>query len=187
MCTILSHSFVALAAGKACYPGRMPGRFWWLAMGCSSLPDIDVGLMAWGVPYESFFGHRGFLHSIAFAAVVALVVVCWAFRREVRWFGRRWWSLIAFFFLLTASHGVLDMFTNGGHGIALFAPFDNTRYFMPFTPIEVSAIGFRGFIKYGGLQTLASEILWVWLPTTMLFGPIYLLRRRRSEGIKAQS
>jgi hypothetical protein len=31
--------------------------------------------------------------------------------------------------------------TDGGLGIAFFAPFDNTRYFLPFGPIKVSPIG----------------------------------------------
>jgi inner membrane protein len=35
----------------------------------------------------------------------------------------------AFLFLAAASHGVLDAFTNGGLGIALFWPWSGARYF----------------------------------------------------------
>ena len=67
-------------------------------------------------------------------------------------------------FLLTASHGILDAFTNGGLGVALLSPFDNGRYFFPWTPIEVSPIGVRAFFSAWGLGVLKSELLWVWLP-----------------------
>jgi inner membrane protein len=177
MCTAFTHAFVALAAGKACFPRGMGPKFWLLAMGCSALPDIDSGLMAWGVPYDSFLGHRGFLHSLAFALLVSIVIVFWAFRRDAPPGTRRFWALLAFFFLLTASHGFLDAFSNGGLGVAFFAPFSNERYFMPWTPIEVSAIGLVGFIKYEGWWTLFSELVWVWLPVTVTAAMILLLRR----------
>ena len=114
MCTFVTHVVVALAAGKMCFTRKLPWRFWGLAMFCSIVPDLDVGLMHYGVPYDSFFGHRGFFHSIFFALLLSLVVVSWAFYREARWFSRRWFSYLVFFFLLTASHAVLDAFTDGG-------------------------------------------------------------------------
>ncbi|UCD76007.1 MAG: metal-dependent hydrolase [Phycisphaerales bacterium] len=181
MCTVLTHTFVALAAGKACFIRKMPVKFWALAVFCSSAPDLDSGLMAWGVPYDAFLGHRGFLHSLAFALLLSVIVVSWAFRREAQWFGRGWWRLLAFFFLLTASHGFLDAFTNGGLGIAFFAPFSNERYFMPWTPIEVSAIGLVGFLRYGGGETLKSELVWVWLPGGVLTAAVILARSRPSR------
>jgi inner membrane protein len=58
--------------------------------------------------------------------------------REEMLFSGRWFFYVIFFFLLTASHGILDAFTNGGLVIALFSPFSNERYFFPWTPIEVS-------------------------------------------------
>jgi len=182
VCTVFTHAYVALAAGKVCFSRPMPAKFWLLAMGCSALPDIDSGLMAWGVPYDSFLGHRGFLHSLVFALLLSVVVVSWAFRREGPPGGRKFWALLAFFFLLTASHGFLDAFTNGGLGIAFFAPFSNERYFMPWQPIEVSAIGLVGFIKYEGWRTLLSELLWVWLPVTIASAVILLLRRARDAA-----
>jgi hypothetical protein len=39
--------------------------------------------------------------------------------------------LIAHFSFVTASHGMLDAMTDGGLGVAFFAPFDNARYFFP--------------------------------------------------------
>jgi inner membrane protein len=61
------------------------------------------------------------------------------------------------------SHGLLDAMTDGGLGVAFFAPFHNERFFFPWTPIRVSPIG-AGFFSARGLTTLKSELLWVWLP-----------------------
>jgi len=79
--------------------------------------------------------------------LLSVIVVSWAFRREAKWFSRAWWGVLAFFFPLTASHGLLDAFTNGGLGIAFLAPLYNERYFIPWTPIEVSAMGLADFFK----------------------------------------
>jgi len=51
----------------------MPLRFWvWTAI-CSMLPDIDVISFAFGIRYEDMLGHRGFTHSIFFAAMIGAV------------------------------------------------------------------------------------------------------------------
>ena len=167
MPTPLTHGFVALAAGKTFVWRKMPLRFWTLAALCSVLPDLDTLGLRLGIPYGHVFGHRGFFHSLPFALVLSLVVVAAAFA-GVRVFTRRWWSLWAFFFLISASHGLLDAMTNGGMGVALFAPLDNTRYFLPFRPIRVSPIGMRYFLSRWGMVVVASELLCVWLPMAVL-------------------
>jgi inner membrane protein len=96
---------------------------------------------------------------IALAALVTTLFF-WGWRV----FSRRWWLLFGYFFMLAASHGMLDALTSGGLGIALFSPFDNTRYFFPVTPIEVSPLGVRAFFSEWGLRVMVSEIFWVWLP-----------------------
>jgi inner membrane protein len=78
-------------------------------------------------------------------------------------FSKEWWRLLAFFFVITASHGVLDAMTNGGLGVAFFAPFDSTRYFFPWRPIVVSPIGFGSFFSHWGALVLLSEIKYVWV------------------------
>jgi inner membrane protein len=88
---------------------------------------------------------------------------------------RRIWLYVA---VAAASHGVLDAFTNGGLGIALLAPFDNTRYFAPWRPIEVSPIGIRALFSREGLAVLLSEAAWVWLPALLLVLSSRLWRRR---------
>ena len=74
----------------------------------------------------------------------------------------------AYLFLCMGSHGVLDALTNGGHGIAFFAPFTNERYFFPSTPIEVSTLNIRRFFEGQGISVIKSEFLWVWLPCSII-------------------
>ena len=101
MATAFTHAFVAVAAGAACFRRPMPLKFWLLAPACSALPDVDVGLHAYGVPYADLWGHRGMTHSIFFALVLSLVIVSWLFRREAPFASRSWAALVTFFFLVT--------------------------------------------------------------------------------------
>src|SRR5688572_28506208 len=117
MCTAFTRALVALAVGRAWYAGRMPLKFWLLAPMASALPDLDVGLHSYGVDYEDLWGHRGMAHSLLFAMFLALVIVTWLFRADCRFLSRPWWGLTLFFFLVVASHGFIDAFTDGGLGI----------------------------------------------------------------------
>lgn len=162
MPTIITHAVVGTAAGWAFASEGMPARFWVLAAFCPMIPDLDVAAFPLGIPYGDFWGHRGFLHSPAFALVSSLLLAL------VFFWGRSgpksWPALWAFLFLITASHGILDAFTDGGLGIALLAPLDNGRYFFPVRPIAVSPIGAGAFFTERGLRVMASEVVWVWLP-----------------------
>jgi len=68
--------------------------------------------------------------------------------------------------------------TDGGLGVAFFSPCDNQRYFLPWRPIHVSPIGAGRFFTHRGLEVLQSELLWIWLPATLLATSAWLLRRR---------
>ena len=91
-------------------------------------------------------------------------------------------ALAAYFFLVTASHGVLDALTNGGLGVAFFAPFSGARYFFPFRPVEVSPIGLSSFFSEWGLAVIESELLWVWLPASLLVAFVLIFRRLRGAA-----
>ena len=79
-----------------------------------------------------------------------------------------WFNKFIFFFIITTSHGILDAFTSGGLGIALLAPFDNTRYFFPYRPIPVSPIGLGSFLSGWGAAVLAAEIVCIWIPIILI-------------------
>ena len=178
MPSAFTHAFAALALGKASTGEKRPTRFWVLSALCAVLPDVDVfSRLAFGAR-GSMFGHRGLTHSLLFALLVALLVVRLAFK-EMSAFSKKWWALLVYFFIVTTSHGVLDALTDGGSGVAFFAPFDETRYFFPWRPIEVSPIGFR-FFSNRGLVVIASEFVWVWIPAMVLVASAWLYRRLRA-------
>ena len=180
MASAFTHSFIALAAGKLGFPEPMPARFWVLGLFCALLPDLDVIGFRFGIPYGHWLGHRGFFHSLFFAAMVGLAVVLLAFR-AVPAGSRRWWAMAAYFTGMTASHGVLDAMTDGGYGIAFFSPFSNARVFLPWRPLEVAPIGVRGFFSRWGWDVLMSELLWIWLPLAVVLLAVHLVRGQRSR------
>ena len=130
------------------------------------LPDVDAIGFAFGVRYGSMLGHRGLTHSMAFAVLVGVVVGTLFLERQSTGLSRL--QLVSYFTLVTLSHPLFDAMTNGGLGVALFAPFSRARYFFPWRPIEVSPIGME-FFSARGLEVLASEIVWVWLPAFLVY------------------
>jgi len=180
MPTIVTHGFVAVLLGKSFAAGRMPARFWLLSVLCSILPDADVLGFPLGVRYGHMLGHRGLSHSLVFALVLSLIVAFLALPRVPQKWTR--FLLFSYFFLVTASHGILDAMTDGGLGVAFFAPFDDTRYFLPFRPIQVSPIGLS-FFSTRGLDVISSEFLWVCIPAGIIASAV--LGRRKLQRLRA--
>ena len=166
MASAFSHAIVAVAMGKAFQNKALRWRELSLGAFCSVLPDLDVIGFPLGVEYGDLWGHRGMAHSILFAALVAggFVALCYRSRPATAMMG-----LFLYFFFCTASHGLLDAMTDGGLGVAFFSPFDTTRYFFPVRPVLVSPIGISEFFTEYGVRVLASETIWIWLPSLALF------------------
>jgi inner membrane protein len=175
-----SHAAAALSIGAWFSRPGIPKRVWAIGALCSAFPDVDVIGFSFGIRYGNFIGHRGFTHSLLFAVLLASAATALVFRRGFPAISR--WALLAYFFLATASHGFLDALTDGGLGVAFFAPIDNTRYFLPWTPIRVSPIGLGRFFTARGLAVLGSELLWIWLPAALLAAIPWFLRRRGSAA-----
>jgi inner membrane protein len=172
MPTVFTHAVVGCAISAL---GRPFGaRLALTAAACAAAPDLDVIAIWLGVPWRHVLGHRGITHSLAFAAVLAAVMVMTVFRARGR--GRLGVWLVLFG--ATASHGILDAMTDGGIGIALFAPFDAGRYFLPWRPIPVSPIGVGRFLSARGAAVLRAEVLLVWLPAIALTLAAMWRRRR---------
>ena len=185
MPTIMTHAVTAVAAGGILGGKRLPARLWLLAIAAAVLPDADViGYQYLSIPYGHVLGHRGFFHAPCFAIVFSLVSVS-IVERGVRIRSRRWWVYVLLIAAIGASHGLLDAMTNGGRGVALLSPFSNQRYFLPWTPIEVSPLGVTAFFSRRGLTVMQSELLWVWLPAIALIivgRTAARLRRGRPSG-----
>jgi inner membrane protein len=167
MPSVFSHAIAAVAIGGAAVGGPSRLTIWTLGAICAVIPDLDVVSFHFSLPYSHMLGHRGLSHSLLFAAVLASIVTVLLRRiRTGRPSAARLW---AFFFLATASHGVLDAMTDGGFGVAFFAPFSDARYFFSWRPIVVSPIGVGEFFGPRGLRVIWSELGWVWLPSAVLF------------------
>jgi inner membrane protein len=160
MPSFVAHGLIGASLGAALHRRPFNWRYWFVVLFLPVMPDLDVGLMTFGVPYEHMFGHRGIMHSLPFALLVGFGVVTWVFS-EVKRGSRAWWLWGTFFTALTASHGLLDMLTNGGHGIALLAPFSGERYFFPerWQVIEVSPFDWRMLVSRRGLTPWGKAIL----------------------------
>jgi inner membrane protein len=176
LASLFSHAVAAGAIGQAAPPERRGDwRFWYMAVMCACLPDADVAGFRLGIRYGDLWGHRGLTHSLLFAVLLG-ALSAWRFKPDWRKDG---WKLGALFAAIAASHGFLDAFTNGGLGVAFFSPFDRTRYFFPWTPIEVSPIGAKGFFSARGLAVIVSELKWVWAPCLVLGALLRAITPRR--------
>lgn len=178
MASAFSHAFAAATFAKI-FDERPPARLYLLAAFCAVIPDVDVIGFRYGIRYSSVWGHRGFTHSLLFAFLLACLVIIILFRNIS---GRRRATLILFFFIATASHGLLDALTDGGLGVAFFAPFSNARYFFPFRPIAVSPISASAFFTSRGIEVLLSEFVWIWIPSLLLLGCAFLYRRWKRKS-----
>ena len=166
MASLISHAVAALGIGTAFARRQVPYRVWIIGALCSIIPDVDVIGFRFGIRYGDFWGHRGFTHSLVFAAMLASATLAVGFFQERQSVTRA--VLWLYFFLASASHGLLDAMTNGGLGVAFFSPFDNTRYFLPWRPILVSPISVTRFFSERGIAVLQSELLSIWIPAGVL-------------------
>lgn len=181
-----THAFAGLALGTVMVPGSPR----WIAAGVALaiLPDADFIGFKLGIPYASMLGHRGLSHSLLFAACVSTAVVLvarWRRRaapaeragRATPPLPRLLWPYLV---LAALSHGLLDALTNGGLGIAFFAPFSAERHFFPWRPIVVAPLSVRRFFANRGVVVIASELAVVWIPGLALATVAWWVRRHRA-------
>ena len=180
MPSVFSHAIAAVAVGGVVVAGPARLTIWGLGAVCAVLPDVDVISFHLGLPYGHMLGHRGLSHSLLFAAGLASIAT--ALLRRTRTASSSLARLWLFFFLATASHGVLDAMTNGGLGVAFFAPFSDARYFFPWRPIVVSPISVGEFFGPRGLRVMWSELGWVWAPSAVVFLVGLALRQRSGKS-----
>jgi len=159
MASCFSHPAVPLAI--ACWAPKLRRRALLISAAVlSAAPDLDAVGWYLGVPYGAWNGHRGCTHSLAFALIVALVLGPWLGRRC----GLAPWRVVLYLLASMGSHGLIDMCTDGGLGIALWWPFSDERLFFSFRPIAVAPLDVGAFFSEWGLQVLWSEAVWIWAP-----------------------
>jgi inner membrane protein len=179
MPTIFTHPAVPIAVAIGLGSGLISGRLLAAGIAASIAPDLDVLSFHFGVGGWSAFGHRGLTHSLAAAAIMGLAAMAASgalHTTRVRAF--------VFVTLAAASHGLLDMLTDGGSGVALFWPFAGDRLFWPVQPVEVSPISLRRFFSARGAEVIASELRWVWAPALVLAAACAAARRSAARGVR---
>ena len=175
MPTVFSHIAAPLALRLGLGKQTVSSRLLTAGLLASVLPDLDVLAFRLGIPYADSFGHRGASHSLALAVLMGLYASLAA--RHLH--STRGLAFV-FVAISAASHGVLDMLTNGGHGVALWWPASSERFFLPWQVIEASPLSIRRVFGPKGAEVLLSELLWVWLPC--LLGGFTLLMARLVYG-----
>lgn len=175
MPTIFTHALVTGVLGKSAHWSQSL-RSTALCAFCGLIPDLDGIGFHLGIPYEHVWGHRGLTHSFSFAFVLGIILGL-IFGESKRIRSRIVWGLLLS--VLIASHPILDMLTNGGHGVAIFAPFDHARHFFPnhYRVIQVSPMSLSPGLK----MALISEFYWVWIPTLCYLFTVVLRKRSGRE------
>ncbi|MGI9319588.1 MAG: metal-dependent hydrolase [bacterium] len=155
MATWFTHPLVPIALSVGLGQKVIPPRLLAAGVLLSVLPDLDVVMYQFGVSWSSIYGHRGFTHSIGFAAICAVVLAfCFRERNGVA---------LLFGFLVVMSHALLDAMTWGGQGVAIYWPLSGERILMQNRPLPASPLDVQQFLRWGGF-VLRSEFKQVWLP-----------------------
>jgi inner membrane protein len=181
MPTVFSHAAIGFVAAKFATEATEPNTQIVLAsMVLSALPDADA-LFLGLIPYNHPFGHRGFTHSLVFAAIIG-VATALVFSKAGWANQHSFWSLAIIFSVVTASHGFFDAMTDGGLGVAFFAPFTNHRYFLPLRPIPVAPLSLEGLMTARGLQVFRAEAELFW---TFTLAAVFWSRRNVWRNVVA--
>ncbi len=174
MPTIIAHTAVPFAIGLGLGGHIVSPRLLVVGVLASIAPDLDVAGFHFGIAYSDIEGHRGLLHSFAFALLLAVLAATAA--GALRTTRPR-----AFTFVLAsaASHGLLDMLTTGGLGVACFWPFSDTRHFFPWHVIKVAPLSLHRPMSPTGRAVMESELRTVWLPAMALCFTLWIGSRVR--------
>lgn len=181
MASAFAHAFTAYTLKNFTTNPLLNNKFLFFVIISSILPDLDVLAFHFGIAYGDLWGHRGMTHSLLFAFIWS--VLFWNIikrssdYKHIGFISKTSLTAMALLFLSTASHGLLDAMTNGGLGVAFFSPFDTTRYFLPWQPIQVSPIGIGAFFSSAGLRVIISELIWIGIPLLVLLTLLKLKNR----------
>jgi len=168
MASAISHAICGLVGSRFLKSQAFSLKVTIVAMLLAMAPDIDVLGFYFHVPYGSFFGHRGFSHSLLCALLLGFIAVLIAFK-EHHPLSKNGFVLWLFFTLCAVSHGVLDAMTDGGLGVAFFSPFNERRYFFPWRPIPVAPLRLHHILSVRLWAVLKYEILYIWCPLFLVW------------------
>lgn len=172
MPSVFSHPSVPLAISVGLGRNTIPRSLLWLGVAASVIPDVDVVSWWLGIPFGSPWGHRGFTHSLCFAALLALACCgLWQYGRQHPL------RVFSFIFIAAASHGLLDACNLRGNGVMLLWPFSDELWHSPWRFIAISPLDPSHLTNGRWLHIMLSEWLYLWLPAAVLAASLILLRR----------
>ena len=165
MPTVITHSLFTLALGKTIRWSEST-KVSFCSFLCGSLPDLDFVGRYLGIKYADHWGHRGWTHSLVMAMLIGLLLSNLCSQKELK-SKLGWWLYFSF---LTCTHTLLDMLTNGGHGVALFAPWSHSRVFFSqsYRVINVSPMHFHNFTWDRLAPVFLSELTWIIIPICLV-------------------
>ncbi|HET9555415.1 MAG TPA: metal-dependent hydrolase [Anaeromyxobacteraceae bacterium] len=183
----IGHVVVGLAAGKL-HAGaerpRLGPTLYFTAL--ATFPDADVLARTLGAQAGSPWLHRGALHSLLAAAVVALGSAL-----LLDGLGRSVSRLAATALVVAASHGALDAFTGGGGGVMFLWPWSTERFLAPWhlvpaAPMGAHLLSIRGAaVMLRELALLSPLVLYAVWPSRSEPTPWPPLPHRGSEPSKS--
>lgn len=137
----ITHAVVPIAAAIAFGNPAGSKRLLAAAVIAAMIPDLDVLMRPlFNVPLSSVYGHRGAFHSLFFAILAGMVTT--GFHSHLK--ATRLAAAIAAAAAM-ASHGLLDMLTTNGLGVAYLWPISSMRIYADWRllPGSVESNGFR--------------------------------------------
>lgn len=168
----LTHALVPLAGAIAISGRPVPWRLILVAGAAAIIPDIDsLSHHFLGVADNSIYSHRGIAHSLFTALAVGALAA--AFHRSLQ---VRYLTAAVVISAAMASHGLLDMMTDGGRPVAYLWPLSSARLFADWRPLHGVEVDRSHFISWSMLR-LASEFRQVIAP--MMLAAIAFRAARR--------
>lgn len=166
-----THALVPIAAALAFSPRPVPWRLVIAAALAAALPDADwIAHHFLRVPYSSIYSHRGAAHSL-FAALAVGCLAAWLHK----WLKVGALTAGVVIAAAMASHGILDMMTSSGRGVAYLWPLSSARLFADWRPLQSGAVHTAHLIPQA-LGRLDSELRQIILPMFIIAGAIRLGR-----------
>lgn len=138
-----THALLPIAVAVAVAKRPVPWTLVILAAVAAAAPDVD-GLFKhlFPVPPNSIYAHRGAAHSLFVALAAGALAAVFHKRLGVR-------RLTAGVLIASAmaSHGLLDMMTDGGQGVAYLWPVSSVRLFADWRPIHSSPVNLAHLVS----------------------------------------
>jgi inner membrane protein len=173
-----THALVPLAAVLAFSPRPVPWRLVIAAALAAALPDVDwVMRHFFGLPGSSIYSHRGASHSLFTALVAGVIAACLHAQLKVS-------PLTAGVAIAAAmaSHGILDMFTDAGRGVAYLWPVSSARLFADWRPIYSGRVHTAHLLA----EVWARQRTELWQLIVPMFALALAVRAGRLLGTRAR-